>query len=213
MPTPPRDTAHFSLEYRDKQLLPAFQQAYGEFIRQFGQTENTLTFRLEQFVLRLLGERDLQKDIVRALLGSRRTPEIANATKLCLKAAIKAGSDFPKESLENVSVLFAQVAEIRFLRDRTAHYAIHPWLRSGENAYFRTLNRYTVNDLERTEEILFQIEDLEAATEDLKAICNWSMFVLNLQIPDAPIELGRQPSWQYKPSSLIRTPYQELPYD
>ena len=205
MPTP-AFRFHFHEDgYREK-LLAAFYFAYGEFIRQFGQTESTLSYHLEEFLLQLFGEDRLQKDIFRALLGSRRTPELAKATQLCLEAAIRAGDPYQESDLEEVKELFRQVSEVRFLRDRTAHYAIHPEWKRGRPVYFRTLNRYTVNNLEKTEEILFQIEDLEAATEDLKTICRRLPRALWLFDHDG-LEM-RQP-WLYNPSRLVRSPYRD----
>jgi hypothetical protein len=208
MPTPPFQYSLYEDGYRDK-LMPAFHLAYGEFIRQFGQTESTLAYHLEEFVVFLLGDKDLHKDIARALLGSRRTPELANATKLCLKAAINSGSTHTVQDTEDLNTLFAQLAEVRFLRDRTAHYAIHPEWRIGGPIYFRALNRYTVNDLEKTEELLFTIEHIEAATTDLKTICLWfprSLRAYGFHVFDPSETRG---PWLYRPSELVRTPYRE----
>lgn len=211
MPTPKPETVPYgSSTYRDHLLL-AFHEAFGRFIRQFGQTESTLSFHLEQFTLSLVGQSDLQKDVLRALIGSRRTPELANMTNLCLKAAMRAGSEHTEDAVREVAALFAQTSEIRFLRDRTAHYAIHPEWRNNK-CYFRVLNRYTVNDLDKTEEILFRIEHLEFATADLETICTRLPFVLKLYDRPKPATADNPetlPPWLYKPSELIRTPYQE----
>ncbi len=211
MPTPPFANSLYDDGYRER-LMPAFDQAYGSFIRQFGQAESTLSFHLEQLALKLVGNGDLQKDIVRALLGSRRTPELANTTKLCLKAAIRAGLDHTQGDIDQVSDLFAQLSEIRFLRDRTAHYAMHPDCIRDGFVYFRSLNRYTVSDLTKTEEILFRIEHLEAATLDLKTICTRFPFALLLYQrpnPAGPQNPVQRPPWLYKSSDLIRTPYEK----
>lgn len=205
MPTPPFKKSFHEDGYREK-LLSAFYLAYGEFIRQFGQTESTLAYHLEEFALSLIGDGQPQKDVLRALLGSRRTPQLADATKLCLSAAMRHGSSHQEQDAAEIVTLFAQVSEIRFLRDRTAHYAIHPEYKRGKRVYFRTLNRYSVNSPEKTVEILFQIEDLEAATADLKTICQRLPRTLKL-IQSENTEKLR--AWLYKPSKLIRTPYRD----
>ena len=83
----------------------------------------------------------------------------------------------------------------------------------GHRIYFRALNRYTVNDIEKTEELLFTIEQLEAATLDLKTICMRLPFALGMHQRSGtdrsnPPQLG---SWRYKPSELKKRPYQFPP--
>jgi virulence-associated protein VapD len=211
MPTPPCEESPTDETYRLEKLMPAFNLAFGQFIRQFGQTESTLAHSLELFAGRLVGETNLNRSVLRALLGSKRTPELATATKLCVKAALKWEFKPTPDALE-VDQLYAQLSEVRFLRDRTAHYAIGQNWTQGP-VYFRVLNRYTVNDTDKTEEILFQIEHLEKATTDLQTICTRISFALgmsrrgeNYQDPSNPVI---RPPWLYKPSELIRTPYPE----
>lgn len=205
MPTP-EFKFHFHEDGYREELLDAFHLAYGQFIRQFGQTESTLSYHLEEFLLRLYGDKRFEKDIFRALLGSRRTPDLANVTKLCLEAAIRDREPYQKDDLDEVTELYRQVAEIRFLRDRMVHHAIHPGWRRGQPVYFRILNRYAVNNLEKTQEILLRIEDLEAATEDLKTVC--IRLPRALWLHDHGGQGPLQP-WLYKPSQLIRSQYQE----
>lgn len=220
MPTPKPPTLvgkfpHVPEPYRTQELWPAYYLAFGQFINQFGQTETTLSFHLEQYAHGLIGGGrgndydDLKLDVLRALIGSRRTGDISTAFKLCMKSWSKSGRPYSDEASQEIDALLSQLGQVRFLRDRTAHYGVQ--IRAEREAiYFRALNRYTVNDLEKTEEILFQIETLEAATADLFTICRRVPFALGMHHrrgdpTDNPVQL---PPWQYKASLLKKRAYQ-----
>lgn len=218
MPTPPPPKLvgpfpHVPEPYRSEKLWPAYYLAFGRLINQFGQTETTLAFHLEQFAQGILGggfgEGDeLRTDVLRALLGSKRTGDLAVSFKLCLKAWMKAGHEYSDETLAEIDEIFAQLSQVRFLRDRTAHYGVQ--IRAEQrNIFFRALNRYTVNDIEKTEEILFRIEDLEAAADDLKTICMRLPFALGMhnRASHDPKNPPRLPPWRYRPSSLVKRAY------
>jgi len=190
--------------------------AFGRLINQFGQTETTLAFHLEEYALGLLGggfgEDELRIDILRAFIGSKRTKDLVTSFNDCKKAWAKAGRKYEASVQAEIKELFAQLEHIRFLRDRTAHYGVQP---RGENGkiYFRAINRYTVKDLEKTEEILFVIEHLDAASDDLETICRRLPFALGMH------KRGRNdltnpetlPPWRYKPSELVKRPWQYQP--
>jgi len=224
MPTPPNTnklSPHDIAEpYRSAQLLPAFHRAFGCFINQFGQTETTLQFHLEQYAHGLIGggfginHDDLKLDVLRALLGSKTTDGIVASFRLCIKAWAAAGRPYSIEAIKEIDALFAQLGEIRFLRNRTAHYGSHP-ISEGGIIYFRTLNRYTVNDLEKMEELLYRIEDLENAAADLATICTRVAFALGMYKRRGPDPRNPEtlPAWRFRPSDLVRRPYQRLSSD
>ena len=221
-PQPPKligKIPHVSEPYRSKELWPAYYLAFGRFINQFGQTETTLSFHLEQYAQGMIGggfgtnHDELKLDVLRALLGSKRTGDLAVAFKLCMKAWAKAGRPYEAGQVTEVEAILAQISQIRFFRDRTAHYGVQ--IRAEREAiYFRALNRYTVNDLEKTEEILFRIEDIEAAADDLETICRRLPFALGMhkrsgsEDPQNPPKL---PPWLYRPSALVKRAYQSPP--
>jgi hypothetical protein len=191
---------------------PAFDAAFGRFIRSFGRTETILALGLEMFVSRIFDRTELTVDIVRALVGSRRTPELAKATDLCLKAAAHAKVALPggsrgvynDERVQMVATAYAHLAEIRFLRDRTAHFSIGVD-KDQHGATFSTSTRWTVNDIDKAERIVFCVKHLEAAADDLLEITKRveaSLFWSDNQISQ------RQPEpWRYKPSELVHVPY------
>lgn len=204
---PHRDLANIYTKWTHLKLLPAYHLALGRFFHQFGQTETTISFHLEEFVCFCLGQDEAKPDVVRALLGSRRTTELLDTTMQVMKAAMKAGSSHTSEHVEELKYLSGQVGEIRYLRDRIAHYAVHPEA-IGPEVWFRTINTYTVKDLSRAECLLFKIEHLDAAFEDLKVICARFPRTMFLErrhkVPYMESVRHLYEPWQYKPSELKR---------
>lgn len=187
---------------------PAFDAAFGKFIRGFGRTESILAVILEQFSLQLVGRGDLSLDVLRALIGSRRTPDLATTTKLCLKAATFANCGYGDADAAEIDAAFAQLSEIRFLRDRTAHYGIGVKLHKDQTV-FVVANRFTVNDIDKSERLYFRREHLESAESDLAVLRQAIECTLFKTIP-TPWE-GLRPPWLYKPSELIRVPFPSSP--
>jgi hypothetical protein len=177
-------------------------------MHQFGQTESTLSYHLGEFVGSQLDPKDEHPDLLRALLGSNRLPEIRIKMKLALEIAVlksKDGKPFGAQDVIDLDHLFAHLEEIHFLRDRIAHYAVHPHYDKGE-CLFRSYNIYSVRDRDKAEEIFFRIEDIEAAIPDMKAICARVPRVLFPERrPLTPSASGTREDygpWRYRPSSL-----------
>lgn len=221
MPTPPNPNRYPHIidePYLGGELLPAFHRAFGCFINQFGQTETTLQFQLEEYATGLIGgglgnsHDDLKHDVLRAFLGSKNSEAVVAAFRLCIKAWMNSGRSYSDASQLEIEALFSQLGAIRTLRNRTAHYGSHP-VSEGGNILFRTVNRYTVNDIEKTEELLYRIEDLEACSDDLATICMRMPFALGMHKrrgndPNNPEDL---PPWKFRPSSIVRRPFQRRP--
>jgi hypothetical protein len=161
--------ASLETEWTNDRLIPAYNLALGCFLRAFGQAETSLASYLEEFVFSELDPSQKKVPIVRGLLGSKRTPELFETTLLVLSGAIASGSNLGDGEIEEVRVAYAQLAAIRFLRDKVVHYATHPEP-VGSEIWFRTVDNYTVRDLRKARWILFKIEHLDAAVDDLKAI-------------------------------------------
>lgn len=217
MPTPKHPKGHtndLGEPFRSELLLPAFHEAFGHFINQVAQTESTLSFYLESYAHGLIGggfgnnHDDLKLDVLRALLGSTSISDLPRSFKTCMKAWTKAGHPYPEEIAREIDALFAQLGEIRDFRNQTVHNVSHPYWLEGATR-FRTVNRYRVTETEKSVEMFYRIEDLEAATLDLQTICLRLPFALGMQKrltkedTRIPVQL---PPWQFRPSALVKKP-------
>ena len=211
---PGRNKANICTPWTKDALIPAYEYALGQFFRQFGQTESTLSNHLEEFVVSQLDPHQKKLQIIRALLGSKRTPELYNTSLLVIKGAIVSGSAHTQQDVEDLGDLYKQLSEIRFLRDKIAHYAVHPEP-VGPEVWFRTVDIYTVRDIAKAKWILFKIEHLDAAYNDLRAICHrvpQTMFPERRHGDPMPesVQEHYEP-WRYKPSELKRKKVRLMP--
>jgi hypothetical protein len=187
---------------------PRFDAAFGKFILEFGRTETVLGLILEQFVAGLVGRSELTLDVVRALIGQRRSSDFGSITKLCLQAAIRSGSKHTQADLEEVGRLFEHLGQIAFLRNNTAHYGVGPRMIDGE-LYYQAHNRWAVRDVDHAQIIFFKIEHLEAATRDLRAISDRLQFALHILTQRQPKHSDMDDPWHFKPGDMIKKPFLE----
>lgn len=197
---------------RDAFLL-AYHTELGKFIREFGQTENSLSWHLAELSGRLSFPQDSNRntDLLRVLLGANRAAPLADKLKLLVDIAATS-DDFdhplpPEKLVSETDDVLAQLSHIRYLRDKIVHYATHPQKRRTE-WYIRTYDIYSVSDRNKAKEVFFKLEHLPQMTGDLRAIAYRIGIVRD---PDHarridyshPTIRQHYEAWRYKPHELV----------
>lgn len=133
-------------------------------------------------------------DRVSAVLGGMRMDAIKDTFKRLLRVM-----EAPPELVDYIGVIFAQLSEIQYFRNRLTHYSTGRW--------FRKRGHYINTDIEVAREapkavtLAFRHEALEAARHDLHAIT----YYMEQAIPnDEQGMILEEPAWQYKPAMLTR---------
>jgi hypothetical protein len=105
----------------------------------------------------------------------------------------------PPELVAHVNLIFAQISEIQYFRNRLTHYATGRWFRKRGD--FINTDAGLAKEYEKSVTMRFTYDALDAARHDLHA----AAFYLEQAIPDDDHGMIFEPlAWQYKPSMLVR---------
>ena len=142
-------------------------------------------------------KRQKRKEVLLAVLGGQRMSPAKDTIRRLLRAT-KANA----KRTGFVDKLFAQLGEIQFFRDRLAHNLTT--LTEGEPHLFINMNFAGIRELEKFEDIVFDVDALEAATLDLYAMRALVGQFFNHYMRDGSSAVPSLPPWHFKPSMLIR---------
>ncbi len=194
-------------------LTTAYFAALGEFIHEFGKTENELAFLLIRYATghitdsynvdphKVMSRTTGSWDVCRGLIGSQRAAGLADLIKVMARIG-----NADEDSQANLEAALAHFAEIRFVRDRITHNGAAPQHFQGEWR-LATSNRQQVREAEKGNTIRFRIEDIEAATADLQSIrlrVSAELVTEHTGARRLAEEFNAYAPWRYKPSELIR---------
>ena len=133
-------------------------------------------------------------DRIDSVLGGMRMDVAKDTMKRTLRVM-----EAPADLTAYVGVLFLQVGEIQFFRNRLTHYGSMKW-RTPDGPFVNTdlgLSR----EANKAVTIRFDYDALEAARHDLHAI----IYYLERSIHEAgELSVLEPPAWQYKPAMLVR---------
>jgi hypothetical protein len=133
-------------------------------------------------------------DQIDAITGGMRMDVAKDTFKRLLRVM-----DAPPELREYVNVIFAQISEVQFFRNRLTHYSTGRWFWS--RGPFVNTDAGLAKEFNKSVTMRFDYEALEAARHDLHAAAHY----LEQAIPDDDHGMVLEPpSWQYKPSMLTR---------
>lgn len=183
-----------SLPLTAEEALPIFYRLLGELHHSYTALEHELACVVFLVVIKSGGKND---DVLIALLGSQRMASLKDTIKRLLKAT-KATS----ERTGFADKIFLQLGEISFFRDRLSHY-LTVMADYNPEAWIN-MNFTGVRDRDKMEDIHFNLFALKAASSDLQdmRILAGEIFSHYIGEPDSP--LPELPTWQYKPSMLVR---------
>lgn len=129
-----------------------------------------------------------------AITGGMRMDVAKDTFKRMLRAMAA-----PAELIEYVNLNFAQLSEIQYFRNRLTHYSTGRWFRKRGD--FINTDAGLAKEYQKTLTMKFNYDALDAARHDLHAIG----YYLDQAIPDDEQDMVLEPpSWQYKPSMLVR---------
>jgi hypothetical protein len=176
MPTPDHPAPKDHHDWPER-VVEAYYAALGKFLQTYGDAESGFLFLIDRYASGLLADdvnrhtpptegwarTRTQVDVVRALVGSQRSEEIAATIQMLLRIAKRSPSEqrMAKEALDHLG-------KIRVIRNRIVHTGALPFY-DGE-WLFKTGDRHEVREREKAKDYVFRIEDLEAMTDDLLAI-------------------------------------------
>lgn len=170
--------------------------ASGRFFHAYTAMEHELNLAIFAAVTRMT-KRQKRKEVLLAVLGGQRMSPAKDTIKRLLRAT-KAN---PKR-VSFVDQLFAQLGEIQFFRDRLAHNLTT--LTDDEPHKFMNMNFAGIRELEKFEDIVFDVDALDSATNDLYAMRALVGQFFSHYLRDGSAAVPALPTWQYKPSMLIR---------
>lgn len=130
---------------------------------------------------------------VHAVLGGMRMDTAKDTLRRILRVA-----EAPPALIKYTGIIFAQLSEIQYFRNRLTHYRTSNWTRKRN--HFINTDLDTAREQEKAVTIAFGYDALDAARHDLHAI---SLYLDQSMPDDGEIHL-EPPAWQYKPSMLIR---------
>lgn len=133
-------------------------------------------------------------DKVNAVLGGMRMNDVKDTIKRLLRV-----SEAPHELLDYVSAIFAHLSDIQYFRNRLTHYHTHAWFR--KKGTFLNTDLEIVRERGKEVTFTFTYDALEAARHDLHAISDLMGQLFDPELESFALVL---PTWQYKPSMLIR---------
>jgi hypothetical protein len=212
MPTPsyPAPKDH---EDWPEPVVNAYYAALGKFLQSYGDAESGFLFLIDRYAGGLLADdvnihtppsefwarTRVQMDVVRALVGSQRSAEMADTLKMLLRVAKRPQSeqDLAKEALDHLG-------HIRVIRDRIVHTGALPFYDAGW--FFRTGNKHEVRERHKAKDYVFRIEDLEDMTADLSAIRLRLATVTLYENPhfhEFASTHGAFEPWRYKPIQAV----------
>jgi hypothetical protein len=168
----------------------------GRFFHAYTAMEHELNLAIFAAVTRMT-KRQKRKEVLLAVLGGQRMSPAKDTIKRLLRAT-KAN---PKR-LRFVDCLFAQLGELQFFRDRLAHNLTV--LTEEEPHLFMNMNFAGIRELEKFEDIVFDVDALDAATHDLHTMRLLVATFFNHYVRDGSAAVPRLPTWRYKPSMLTR---------
>ena len=133
-------------------------------------------------------------DRVSAVLGGMRMDAIKDTFKRLLRVTAA-----PPALTEHVNLIFAQLSELQYFRNRLTHYSTGRWFQ--ERGDFINTDIEVAREQTKVVTMRFTYEALEAARHDLHAICHYMEQALPNEDHGMILESF---SWQYKPSMLVR---------
>jgi hypothetical protein len=184
----------------DKQWIP--EEAYQIFLSVLGELHYSYT-RLEHELTCIIflvatqsGKRS--DDVLIALLGGQRMAQLKDTIKRLLRATRAS-----QERIQFADALFLQLGEIQFFRDRLTHYIT---VMSDYNPEcWINMNHTGIRERDRLEDIHFNLFAPKAASIDLRIIAELVPHLFNHYRSRKKVhKLPEIPSWQYKPSMLVR---------
>jgi hypothetical protein len=133
-------------------------------------------------------------DRIQAVLGGMRMDNIKDTLKRLLRVMAA-----PPELLDYVALIFAQLSEIQYFRNRLTHYQTGRWFR--KRGPFINTDMGQARERDKIVTFRFEYDALEAARHDLHAIA----YYMEQAIPNEDHGIILEPpAWQYKPSMLAR---------
>jgi len=182
---------------RNGHLPEKFFLALGHLQYAYTSLEVNLTCQVRSLVLvppyddpdhRFLYER------VSAILGGMRMAVLKDTIKRLLRV-----TEAPTELTDYVNVIFAQLSEIQYLRNRLTHYNTGRWF--SRRGHFTNTDIEVARETPKAVTIKFTYDALDAARHDLHAIA----YYMEQAIPNEDHGMILDdPAWQYKPSMLVR---------
>ncbi|MFC4290976.1 hypothetical protein ACFOWX_00920 [Sphingorhabdus arenilitoris] len=169
---PPKDSSDWP-----EALIQDYHTIFGEFLQTYATVESGLLFLIDRYAGGLLaddinsgtppsevwGRTKVQMDIVRALVGSKRSDQISETIKLLFRVAKRSNDD-----QEFVNDALSQFSHIRFMRDRLVHSGSTPFYDNGW--FFHTANSLEVKERVKARDYVFKLHDLKNMTTDLISI-------------------------------------------
>lgn len=168
----------------------------GRFFHAYTAMEHELNLAIFAAVTRMT-RRQKRKEVLLAVLGGQRMSPAKDTIKRLLRAT-KAN---PKR-IRFVDCLFTQLGEIQFFRDRLAHNLTV--LTEGEPYLFMNMNFAGIRELDKFEDIVFDVDALDAASDDLHTMRVLVGTFFNHYVRGGSAAVPALPTWQYKPAMLTR---------
>lgn len=136
-------------------------------------------------------------DVILALLGSNRMTVLKETIKRLLRA-----TEANQTRTSFVKKLFDQLGEIQFLRDRVAHYIT---VMSDYNPEcWINMNFTGIRERDKIQDLHFNLFALKAASLDLQVMRPLVAGMFNHYVEQGSSKTPKIPTWQYKPSMLVR---------
>lgn len=188
-----------------------YYRSFGKFMHEFACMENELNQEISSFVIyRCLKLSVGSQLVVHSILGGSRLAASRDTLKRILRVI-----NAPKEMRDEISRIFAHLADIHYMRDRLAHNgAQQSYSKAG---WFETTNQITVREVDQMDWIRFSPEMLLDMADDLKRMTFMISLALDPEGRKRVTALAKKSKpwarslrraaapWRYKPSRLVKT--------
>jgi hypothetical protein len=180
--------------FTKEQASHIFTTLVGEFHLSFTALEHELSCVVFAAVTRLSSKR---RDVLLAVLGDQRMAQLKETIKRLMRA-----TKATEKRQGFVDAFFLQVGEIQFFRNRLSHYLT---VMSDYNPEcWVNMNFTGISEREKMEDLHFNLFAIKAASLDLQEMRPLVALFFNHYLRSGSTRLPQLPSWQYKPSMLVR---------
>ena len=170
-----------------------FAALVGDLMLSYTALEHELTCVIYAVVTRFSNKR---RDVLLTVLGGQRMAPLKDTIKRLMRA-----TRANKKRIAYLDAVFKQLGEIQYFRDRIAH---HITVLTDDPDVFTNMNFAAIREMEKMEDITFNISTLAAASDDLRVIRLCCEGLFSHYLGKGPSAVPAEPTWQYKPSMLIR---------